>query len=461
VKTPWFHLFACICALILSSCKDDFTDAEEDQPALPLPESTTTIAGQAALKVLPHTGGWMVLKETLQPQYLITQPRREISWMNDTFSETSNYKPAEEWSLIDAVVHPSGETSAVSVKLEWIGGDYDLRIKMSRIKTNGSVVDAELSQLPTMEEQLPVFPGCLDRVKLVADGEDVYVVARWRYNEVQAHRLSFEDNQFKIDWQKWVEPPSYVGTMGIIGGGYDNFRQGDRYFFVFADIDNQGNLYVAVPSNEELLFNHDLFFKENLSAGTDPANYEFGVAILTRFSSGGERLFAKREGYSRYKRLLNMRVGEEGVYLTGRVKTGQQSDSWDAWICASDLDGNLIYESNVDVRAGDMFWDVNPLPGGGVLAVGTTDYTQNPVGASVSDVRRAAAIVLDRQGKFVREIQLPQGPAARGSEAMYVRVLPNGSALFAGVHNAPGTHAAIYSDGFIAVRDFLNQKKRD
>jgi hypothetical protein len=452
MRTPSLLLFICV-VIVLASCRDDF----DDQPALPFAESTTTIQGQVVIKVLPHTTGWVALKETLQSQYLITQPKREIAWMNGSFLETSNYKPSEGWSLLDAVVHPSGQVSAVSVKLEWGTNDYSLHIKMSRIKTDGLVVERELKQLGYTEPQLPVFPGSLDRVKLVAYGEDVFVVARWRYNDVQAHRLSFEGDQFMTDWHEWVEPPSYAGTLGIIGGGFDNFHQGDRFFFVFADVDDHGNLYVAVPSHEELLFNHDRFFNENLQTGTDPANYEFGVAILTKFSSDGARLFAKREGYGKYKKLLNMRVSSNGVFLTGRVKVGQQPNSWDAWVCAADLNGNEIYESNIDVRDGDMFWDVSPLPGGGALAVGTTDYTQNPVGLSVSEARKAAAIVLDTQGKMVKEIELPQGPQERGSEAMFVSVFRNGSVLIAGAHNAPGTHGAIYSDGFIAVRDFSVQ----
>lgn len=445
--------------VLFSSCKDDFDnlDNNPDPEPVPIPESTTTIAGTAVMKVMPHSGGWVALKETLQPQYYITQPKREISWLNSSFGETMQYKPADGWSLLDAVVHPSGQVSAVTIKIEWATGDYALRIKMLRIKSSGDVFETEIFQLPNTKPQMPVFPGSLDRVKLVAFGEDVYVVARWRYNEIQAHRLSFENNSFTTDWTKWVEPPAYVGTIGVIGGGFDNFHQGDRYFFVYADIDGKGNLYVAAPSTEELIYDHDFYFGENLMAGTDPANYHFGTAILTKFSSDGRRLYSRLGSHSRQKRLLNMRVTDEGLFLTGRMKMGQDPAGWDAWVYKMDLNGNVVYDNTIDIRQGDMFWDINPLPGGGALAVGTTDYVQNPQGLSVSDTRKAAAILLDAQGQKVSEIELPQGPEARGSEAMYVGVLSNGSVVFAGAHNAPGTHAAVYSDGFIAVRDFSPQ----
>ncbi|HZY78210.1 MAG TPA: hypothetical protein VFE50_01710 [Cyclobacteriaceae bacterium] len=441
-------------ALFVMSCQEDL---EPNVPELHVPETTKTIKDQVVLKVLPHSGGWVSLTETLQPQYLITQPKREISWMDGSFSEVGNYKAYDGWSLLDAVVHPSGQVSAVSVKLEIKTGNFELKVKMLRFSSAGSVTETEITQLPNATEPMPVFPGSLDRVKLVAHGEDVYAVVRWRYNEVQAQRMAFEDGAFKTKWQSWVEPPSYVGTFGIIGGGYDNFHQGDRYFFVYADVDKLGNLYVAVPCHEETVYNHDDFFKENLMAETNPGEYDWGVAIVTRLSPDGKRVYSKLHGKSRHKRLLNMRVTDEGLFFTGRIKVSQESDGWDAWVFAADLNGNVLYDNKIDVRAGDMFWDVNPLPGGNLLAVGTTDYYQNPAGLSVSDARRAAAFVVDVQGKVVKEIILPQGPAGRGSEAMFVKVLSNKSVLFAGAHNAPGTHASVYSDGFIAVRDFSLQ----
>jgi hypothetical protein len=443
-------ILTCI-TLVLTSCHDDFDIPDQD---LHLPEATKSITGQAVLKALAYSGGWVTLKETLQPQYLITQPKREISWMDNSFNEIVNYKPTEEWSLIDAVVHPSGQTSAVALGIVIGKGDYELHIKMLRFTPGGAVTEQEIFQLPNSEDQLPVFPGSLDRVKLVAYGEEVYVVARWKYNEVQAHRLSFEDGEFKTKWQEWVEPPSFVGTIGIIGGGFDNFHQGDRYFFVYADADKHGNLYVAVPSHEESVYNHDAFFNENLMAETNPADYDYGVAIVTRLSPAGQRIYSKLHGKSRHKRLLNMRVSDEGLFLTGRIKVSQESGGWDAWVFAADLNGNVMYDNKIDVRAGDMFWDVNPLPGGKILAAGTTDYYQNPGGLSVSDERRAAAFVVDAQGKVVKEIILPQGPAGRGSEAMFVKLTGSHTVVFAGAHNAPGTHASVYSDGFIAVRDF-------
>ncbi len=451
MKTPLFFLAF---AVVLFSCHDD----AEKLSNVPVSETTKTISGYAIIKALPASNGWVVLKETLQPQYRVTRPLREIAWLNSNFQETFSYKPDTIWSLNDIVVHPSGQVTSVSSLLHFKKGEpIDIRFKVMRFKTDGSVVEYELTSVERPVPEYPYFPSSIDRARIVNVGEDAYVIARWLYNDVQAHHLSFQNNEFKTEWKTLIEPDHYIGSIGIIGGGYDNFRQGDRYFFVYGDVDKEGNLYIGVPSTEELVQNHDLHFGENLYAETDPAVYDFGVMLLTKLSPNGQRTWSKLQGKSTKKRLLSVRVGDDGIYSVGRVKTGTEPNSWDAWVLKSDLTTGLaVYESTIDVRDGDMFWGLDPLQGGGAIAVGTTDYTQNPSGLSVSDARKAAAFVLDPQGKIVTEIELPQGPAERGSEAMFVKLLGTGEVLFAGAHNAPGTHSAVYCDGFLAVRALAN-----
>jgi hypothetical protein len=98
-----------------------------------------------------------------------------------------------------------------------------------------------------------------------------------------------------------------------------------------------------------------------------------------------------------------------------------------------------------------MFWDAAPLGDGRVLAVGSTNYTQNPAGLSVSDARDALALILDAKGNVERRIALPAGPAGRGNEAMSASVA-GGRIAISGVLNAPGTHAEIFSDAFLVVQ---------
>jgi hypothetical protein len=252
----------------------------------------------------------------------------------------------------------------------------------------------------------------------------------------------------------WVEPAAALFGLGIIGGGFDNFHQGGSVFFVHADADAQGNLYASVASTDEVLTSHDAFFGENLRAQTDPASLDFGTAVVSQLSRQGTRTFARLMGFpGRKKRLINMRIAGGSLVLVGRIKTGDQPGSWDAWIHSSrTTSGQLDYERSIDVQDGDMFWDVAALGDGRLLAVGTTNYTQNPNGLSVSDARDSLAIVLDSNGLAGNRIALPAGPLGRGNEAMSVSVRGGNQIAISGVQNAPGTHAQVFSDAFLVVR---------
>jgi len=272
---------------------------------------------------------------------------------------------------------------------------------------------------------------------------------------VQAYRLAFDGRRLEQSWATWVEPAAPLFFLGIIGGGFDNFHQGDNVFFVHADADAQGNLYASVASTKDVLANHDAFFGEDLMAQADPASFDFGTAIVTRITAQGTRSFARLMGTpGRNKRLLNMRVADDSVLLLGRVKTSDQPGSWDGWILSSQAaTGQVRYERNVDVQNGDMFWDAAALSEWRLLAVGSTNYTQNPSGLSVSDMRDSLALVLDSSGNVEKRIVLPAGHAGRGNEAMSVTAGDGVQVAISGVQNAPGTHAAVFSDAFLVVPD--------
>ena len=413
-------------------------------------------AGTAAVRVSPaRSGEWLLLFETLQPQLLITSPIRSGGLLGAGPEIVRTYNAPEGWILIDAVAHPSGDVSVLSLRVDPTA-DYPLRAMISRFGASGEVAELELLRLPPPSgaEPPPTFLASLDRARIVAHGEDLFAVVRWANNSVQAYRFGFEGGNWQQRWATWVEPPAPLLFLGIIGGGFDNFHQGDSPFFVYAGVDAEGNLYASVASTADVLPNHDAFFDENLMAQADPASFDFGTAIVTRITAQGTRSFARLMGIpGRNKRLLNMRVADDSVLLLGRVKTGDQSGSWDGWILSSQAaTGQVRYERNVDVQNGDMFWDAAPLNNGRLLAVGSTNYTQNPSGLSVSDVRDSLALVLDSSGNVEKRIALPAGPAGRGNEAMSVSLGDQDQVAISGVQNAPGTHAAVCWDAFLLVR---------
>jgi hypothetical protein len=414
-------------------------------------------AGTAAVRVSPAgSGEWLLLFEMLQPQLLITSPIRSAGLLGAGPEIARTYDAPEGWILIDAVAHPSGDVSLLSLRVDPTA-DYPLRAMISRFGAGGAVAELELLRLPPPSgtEPAPTFMASLDRARIVAHGEDLFAAVRWANNSVQAYRLAFDGRRLEQRWATWVEPAAPLFFLGIIGGGFDNFHQGDSAFFVHADVDGEENLSVGVASTEDVLTNHDAFFDEDLMAQADPASFDFGTAIVTRITAQGTRSFARLMGTpGRNKRLLNMRVADDSVLLLGRVKTGDQPGSWDGWILSSQAaTGQVRYERNVDVQDGDMFWDAAALNDGRLLAVGSTNYTQNPSGLSVSDTRDSLALVLDSSGNVEKRIALPLGPAGRGNEAMSVTV--GGGVAISGVQNAPGTHAAVFSDAFLVVRDLF------
>jgi len=438
---------SCLAAAAVLSCGNAAQPPETREIHLPQTAAVrVTTAG---------AGEWLLVLETLQPQALVTKPIRSAALLGAGSEVIRTYDAPEDWILIDAVAHPSGEVSILSVQVDPTAA-YPLRARVTRFGADGAIADRELSRLPppSGDEPPPAFMASLDRARIVSHGEELFAVVRWANNSVQAYRLALGGGMLEQRWATWIEPPAPLIFLGIIGGGFDNFHQGDSVFFVYADVDAQGNLSAGVASTGELLENHDAFFGDDLLSQADPGSFEFGTAVVTRIDAQGVRGFARLLGSpGRTRRLLNLRVAGDSVVLVGRIRTGMEPGSWDGWILSSQAaTGQLEYERSIDVRSGDMFWDAAALDNGRLLAVGSTNYTQNPSGLSVSDARDPLALVLDPQGNVEKSIALPTGPAGRGNEAMSVGVGARGEIAISGVQNAPGTHAEVFSDAFVVVR---------
>jgi len=406
------------------------------------------------VKVARAADGWLALLETLQTQLIVTVPARQIVLLDGRLDTVETFDAVAGWTLIDAVAHPSGDVTALYDRVDY-SDPFPLRVQLSRYRPDGSRVDTEVAPVaPPGADPGTLFMASVDRARLAAAGEDVIVAARWAGNSVYAYRFGFDAGGFRQAWATRVEPEADVAVLGIIGGGFDNFHQGDSPIFVYVDLDAAGNTYVAVAATESVLEKHDAAFGDKLLDGADPASFDFGTAVLTKLDAQGGRVYAKLLGTpGRQKRLLGMRAGDGSVFLLGRIKTGTAPESWDAWILSAAADtGALLRESTVDLDRGDMLWDAAPLPAQTVLAVGSTGYTQNPSGLSVSDARAALAVVLDGHGAVEKRLDLPHSDGGRGDEAISV-VIAGGRLAIAGMLDGPGTHAEVHSNGFLDVRD--------
>ena len=291
-----------------------------------------TLPGTAAVRVEPWTdGGWIVLVETLQTQLLVTMPKRKLVWLDAELAVSREYLPPEGRFLIDFAAHPSGAATALEIEPA-PGNDLFLRpihAWLTRFLPDRTTVSAELdSGIPDTGDRPPILFS-LDRGRIAASGEDVQVAMRWSDNSVRAHRLEFRDGTFRPVWTTVVEPPANLLSLGIIGGGFDNFHQGDATAFVYLDVDSSGVAYVVVPSTADVLPAHDAFFGEHLLDGADPAHFDFGVAIVTRLAPDGARSDAVLSGLGTNRRLLAVRASARTLWLTGRIRTGSGPGSWD------------------------------------------------------------------------------------------------------------------------------------
>lgn len=441
-----------LCLAMLAACAPASVPAPEVGPG----PRDATLPGTAAVKVEPwEHGKWIVLVETLQEQLLVTMPQRKLVWLDADLGVIHEYVPSDGRFLIDFSVHPSGETTIVELEPA-PGTDLFLKpikAQLTRFLADGSAATLPLdSGIPDTGAPLP-FLFSLDRARVAPSGEDDLVVVRWSDNSVRAHRVEFREGAFHPSWTTVVEPPAQLLAIGIIGGGFDNFHQGDREAFVYLDVDAAGAAYVVVPSTADVLPAHDAFFDEHLLAGADEAHFDYGVSIVTRLSPDGDRTYTALSGLGTNKRLLNIRAAAQTLYLAGRIRVGDNPGDWDAWVQTLEASsGHALAEAFIDVQAGDMFWDLAALGDGSLLGVGSTNYTQNPTGLSVSDARDNLAVIVGSDGAVRKRLTLPAGPVDRGNEVTSVRVIEGRWVVFAGVKNAPGTHAEVFSDAFVILR---------
>ena len=187
-----------------------------------------TLPGTAAVRVEPWTdGGWIALVETLQTQLLVTMPKRKLVWLDADLAVSREYLPPDGRFLIDFAAHPSGAATALEIRAG--ARERSLPPANPRLadplpaRWNRRLGRARLGDSHTGERPRILFS--LDRGRLAAAGEDVQVAMRWSDNSVRAHRLEFRDGTFRPVWTTVVEPPADLLSIGIIGGGFDNFTR--------------------------------------------------------------------------------------------------------------------------------------------------------------------------------------------------------------------------------------------
>ncbi len=392
-----------------------------------LPQMSVTFSGWVVLKALPIQGKRLTgLLEYLQEQTIITRPIRKVIWLDENLKIYAEYAPEDGWSLIDYTVHDDGNLSIVTAKQ-----DHAIRYKLLSLQ-EAKVVEA--FELPR-NEQFVAAIQTVDAAKIIALGDDVVVAARWNDSSVFTYRVSLSRNGSKVIWaHQEVFPSAYqirsmFYTFDVICE-FLNFKQRDSRFHVYLASDVEESIYTAASFYEEL----------TLSKRTSQGDFSF------------YKVFSDDDMHDKNRRDLHgIKILDKSIVVFGRSKIEEVPAGWDGWLARFDKDsGDLVENKAINVKGGDIFLDLDVAKDGKYIVVGSTNYTQNPNGASVSDSRDALGVILNSEYKVSQTFRFPK--ESRGSEALFVRHLDESHLLISGMSNAPGSHTSDFSaNGFLGI----------
>jgi len=451
------RLFAALAAAwLIASCGGGGYGGS--QPQVPPPVTPLDFAdpGMAVVKARPSPDGVTVLEEKAA-SILETGPQRRITLLDGNGVVRARYSPPQGFSLIDFAQHPSGEitvalASARTVTLVRLdraaARSFDFPLVDAQAPTDPYVILGDGPHDDT--SMVPVLTR--DAVRLAPVAEDVVVALRTGRNAVVAYRLAFATPGgmgYAVQWRTLVEPGVTMLGIGITSGTFDTFGQLENHLHVHVDADAAGNVAVAVAGKPEaapIFIAHGVFFHEPQTTSIQSG------ALVTRLASSGQRIGTTAVDTLQVSELHSIRLHPNGVALVGRVFSEKRDDGtgWNAYV--ANVDPSSGFYRVLDVDAGDVLFDIVRADAGRYLAGGSTGYTQNPTGASISEPSKPLLLLLEADGSVRRRIDVAAG--ARQNQVRSIAARAEGYFL-GGMVNGPGTHsgdsnpALISADGFV------------
>jgi hypothetical protein len=431
----------------------------EGRPAPPVAGGVDlAVTGQTVIKVRT-AGNEVVLLEERLHSIFEDGPQRTLAIVHSDGHTVQPYVPPTGWSVVDFAVHPSGDISAVLTTAT--------AVRLVRFDPAGSVRIDQVFLDPLAAAD-PFFnyaggftnDGALqpvlmhDAARLAPLGESLALVLRTGRNAIVAYRLDLDGNgSYRPSWRTLVEPGSSILLQGITSGTLDVFGQLQNHLEVFVDVNAEGTLGVGAVNAPLLNYTfqaHAQYFGEPIAASRG--------ALLTRVAAvDGHRLGSTVIDTQDRSELHGLRATPRGFLLVGRVLTEVRPDGsgWNAFTALVGRDGALGPYSVVDVDQGDVLLDAAALPDGRYLALGTTGYTQNPSGESISESAEPLLALLKSDGSLERNLGYTGG--ARHNQLTTIAPL-NGSWLLGGMINGPGTHSGDADRRLLVANGFLQER---
>jgi len=425
--------------------------------APPTTHVNLAVTGQTVTKVRT-SGNEVVLLEERLNSIFEDGPQRTLAILQSDGHTAQTYMPPPGWSVVDFALHPSGDISVILTTAK--------EVRIVRLDPKGSI----RSDQPFLDSAAPTDPffnyaGGIknddalqpalmhDAARLAPLGESLAVVLRTGRNAIVAYRLDPNSSgTYQRSWRTLVEPGSSILGIGITSGSFDVFGQLQNHVRIFMDVDADTPATLAVgvvnlPLSSFTFRAHSEFFSDPISASK-------GVLLTRVAADDGRRLGSTVIDTHDLAELHGVRATPRGFMLVGRVLSEVRSDGsgWNAFTALVGRDGDQGQYSVVDVDRGDVLFDIAALSSGRYIALGTTGYTQNPSGASISEAAQPLLVLLNADGSLAQNLGYTEG--ARHNQLTTITPL-NGRWLLGGMINGPGTHsgdadhALIVADGFL------------
>ena len=439
----------CFALALFTACGDKATP--------PINSVDLAVGGQTLTKVRTAGNEVVVLEERLTSIFE-NGPERTLAILQSDGHTVRPYTPPPGWSVVDFAVHPSGDISAILTTAA------DVRIV--RLDPNGSIrsdktfldpsapTDPFFDYAGGIRDDNALQPALMhDAARLAPLGESLAVVLRTGRNAIVAYRLDPDTSgAYRLAWRTLVEPGSSILGEGITSGSFDVFGQLENHLRIFVDVDAGANATLAVGVVNAPVLNYT--FRAHAQYFNEPIEASAGVLLTRVASADGRRLGSTVIDTHDHAELHGVRATTVGFVLVGRVLSEVRSDGggWNAFAAFVGRDGTSGPYKVVDVDRGDVLFDVAALSNGRYLALGTTGYTQNPSGASISEAAQPLLVLLNNDGSLARNLGYVGG--ARHNQLTTIAPL-NGRWLLGGMTNGPGTHSGdadrklIVADGFL------------
>ena len=448
------HAPLCLALAVLGGC------GSQNPPASPAPTKTVDVAvtGQTVTKART-TGNEVVLLEERLTSIFEDGPQRTLAIVQSDKHTVQAYTPPAGWSVVDFAVHPSGDISAVLTTTR------DVRIV--RLDQNGSfrsdqqLLDPAAASDPFfnyaggIKDDTALQPALMhDAARLAPIGESLALVLRTGRNAIVAYRLDPDaSGAYQVAWRTLVEPGSSILAIGITSGSFDTFGQLQNHLRLFVDVDAAGTLAVGVvnvPMSNFTFRAHSDFFGEPIAASQ-------GILLARVAIADGRRLGGTALDTQNLAELHGVRATPTGFALLGRVFSEVRPDGsgWNAFTALIAQDGTLGAYNAIDVDRGDVLFDIAALPSGRFLALGSTGYTQNPTGESISEAAQPLLVLLNTDGSLAQNLGFTGG--ARHNQLTTIAPL-NGHWLLGGMANGPGTHSGDANRALIVADGFLREE---